>query len=174
MDLTPCPTFTTAEKLILRGSERRDLFEEKFSSLSHNASLSAQEDGLRLGLGSLKELSDSDSISFRSKNRNSGTQSIANSLADASIAESITILASGSESQESIEMVGTTIPLPSQNKPSIKPGNTITGSRKKPKDTHFFEAKISFGNVPLPAPIPLSIFDEEVGEVRKFKANSFF
>lgn len=46
-----------------------------------------------------------------------------------------------------------------------KPGDSRQSSRALPKDTHWFDTKVEFRNIKVPIRIPMTTFDEDVGEV---------
>ncbi|KAI8461707.1 docking domain of Afi1 for Arf3 in vesicle trafficking-domain-containing protein [Phakopsora pachyrhizi] len=143
MDTSGIPALSYHERLILRSSERQDIFEEKFgfSTAAHEAAL------LYLG----HNRSSSSSIGspspggspglagpFKSQNRNSGAP-----------LRIETYLSQTPSLQSSF--CSATYP-------------TSGLSHRRPRDTHFYDTKIEYSGKSIPVRIPLQTFHEEVGE----------
>lgn len=169
LDLSAAPVFTRAEKLVLRASDRRDLFEERFVSAPRidvetvapatPAIATPIEEVEQVcsspnGTGSVemtRRRTDSTS-SFSSE-----TKSLRKKLSAASLrpalgprrGSSATSIAGQAGSQDRRSIPTATSPLPGSG---------------KPRDTHSFDTVLTYRNVPLPVRVPLTVFPEEVGE----------
>ncbi|CDR88476.1 uncharacterized protein SPSC_04303 [Sporisorium scitamineum] len=176
LDLSAAPTFTRAEKLVLRGSDRRDLFEERFTAPlradvdptptptpTHNGTESisptdqvqtARSSFTSVGGGGVdmtRRRTDSTST-FSSE-----TKSLKKKLSTASLRPSL-----GARRVSSANSIAGAAGTPDRrsnpNSTSPLPGSA------RPRDTHFFDTVLTYRNVPLPVRVPLTTFPEEVGE----------
>ncbi|ORY92415.1 docking domain of Afi1 for Arf3 in vesicle trafficking-domain-containing protein [Leucosporidium creatinivorum] len=196
MDTTYMPSLSLDERIILRTSERKDIFEEKFMgfpessspfpdastsgtpSSSHlpldrtpsSASFSRQSDGSTEVLDTLEQRSGSSGSISSLASTNKDTASYAGSTDDLSAwnknslarsrANTVTSSEDGSRSQFASALApggggerSTT--------PALPPG--------RPKDTHWFDSKITYAGIPLPIRIPLATFPEEIGDYSLIK-----
>lgn len=113
------PRLTRAERIMMRQSDRKDLFEERYEAASATAREMEQEAlALAEDEGALMSRNPSDSSHLTT--------------------------------------------------PSSGGGQTRSGSdtgRKGKRDTHFFDVDVKFRKMHVPMKIPLSTFEEEVGDV---------
>lgn len=164
MDLTSLPPLSLDERLVLRTTERKDMFEEKFRdtevnsseivsrstsahSLSHIAQPSTEE---------VREILEED---HRSISSSGSLSSIASKEA---LSASMEDHQSWQRSKSRTETVGSSEEwVGSRNDNRSSTPSAATG---RPKDTHWYDTKISYCGIPLPIRIPLGTFPEEVGD----------
>ncbi|ODN98332.1 hypothetical protein L198_03576 [Cryptococcus wingfieldii CBS 7118] len=146
------PRLSRNERILLRSSERKDLFEEKFgiaepgsgtqetfeigSSEDHSSGEGARSEELHAAsMGHRKTLSSSSGIRMTRKG-----------------------------SSQSSRMLGT--PSSSREGGVTPDFGMGEGGRRKgvPRDTHFFETEARFKKITVPIRIPMTIFDEDVGD----------
>ncbi|EST05000.2 Arf3-interacting protein 1, N-terminal domain protein [Kalmanozyma brasiliensis GHG001] len=169
LDLSAAPSFSRAEKLVLRGSDRRDLFEERFVPPPRIDS--------ELASGSQSTLP-------AASNEQSETASSSSTVATAAEAtrprrDSTSTTASETKSLKNrLSAVSLRPPLGARRGSSATSINTAGGHDRRsnpnptsplpgtarPRDTHFFDTVLTYRNVPLPIRVPLTTFPEEVGE----------
>lgn len=111
------PRLTRAEKILMRQSDRKDLFEERYDAASASAREMELEAAAMGGDG-----------------------------------EGLELARRGSRSSH-------------LTTPSIGPGRTTPEGRKGNRDTHYFDVDVRFRRINVPMKIPLSTFEEEVGDV---------
>ena len=111
------PRFSKYEKILLRSSERKDLFREKYARLIRDGA--------------------DDTLTGPSRKESFGSE------AEPAIIQSVFDRDRDREKRN----------------PSEKELRTI------PKDTHWFETRVEFRNIKVPIRIPMTTFDEDVGEV---------
>ncbi|EPQ26928.1 uncharacterized protein PFL1_05563 [Pseudozyma flocculosa PF-1] len=146
LDLSSAPIFSRPEKLILRASDRRDLFQERFladedrDGQADEASSAVDRSRSRADSGST--LSE-DARSLKKKHSASSLRPIQMSTRRGSSATSLVDR------------------RPSQ--PSPLPG------KGRPRDTHFYDTTLGYRQILLPIRVPLAIFPEEVGEYSLIK-----
>ena len=179
MDISLAPSFTRHEKFILRTSDRRDLFVEKFAkrapfeasrpesrNTGHHSDDSAKR---KLGGSTSSEL-----VVIEQPNNHARSASTA-SLPSSDPSMESTVVVGDEPPRESMENGK---PLP--NKPHEPPGKQdgyLNGlstdslperrSFTKPvhRDTRVFEAQVKYGELNLPIKLPLTTFSEEIGDV---------
>lgn len=156
LDLSGMPEFTREEKLILRASDRRDMFEERF----HLRSSEEDEDG------SKNDLSGADGPDFaysadehdpnRPRAGSGSTLSETDSRSMRRRPSQIDVLPNGMSRRPS-----------GANSIDRRPSGPISPlpSSGRPRDTHFFDTRIVYRSIPIPIRLPLTTFTEEVGEV---------
>ncbi|ETS60005.1 hypothetical protein PaG_05996 [Moesziomyces aphidis] len=165
LDLLSAPTFSRAEKLVLRASDRRDLFEERFAAtpridtLASNqpASAPAQIEEVETARSTPSNAEASDPVRPRTNSTStlsSETRSIKKKLSVSSLRPSIG--ARRGSSANSIAGVSST--------PDKRIASSTANSAYRPRDTHFFDTTLVYRSVPLPIRVPLTTFPEEVGE----------
>ncbi|KIS68689.1 uncharacterized protein UMAG_03261 [Mycosarcoma maydis] len=167
LDLSAAPCFTRAEKLLLRGSDRRDLFEERFVAFQRTdvdptpiATTPSEEmetarfspTGIAGDEAAPRRRTDSTST-FSSE-----TKSLRKKLSTASLRPALGARR-GSSANSIIGAAASVTDRRSNSTPVI----ASTGSAR-PRDTHFFDAVLTYRSVPLPIRVPLTTFPEEVGE----------
>lgn len=146
LDLSGMPVFTREEKLVLRASDRRDLWEERFSRTSNAGSSvmassaasiadeadQAQGDGRPSAPGRTQS-----EASISGPRSNAEQLSSPTSTDDPHTAPSFSLASASSQG---------------------------TSSRGRKKDTRFFSTLAYFNKLPIPIHIPLTVFPEEIGE----------
>ncbi|PWN49412.1 spindle pole body interacting protein [Violaceomyces palustris] len=165
LDLTGAPTFSRAEKLILRASDRRDLFEERFQQNGR-----AEEEEVQVGVakrvsgstGSAMPRNEATTPSSRSRAGSSSTSSSSDTRSIRTKPSQTSLRPSLSGRRRSSAASVSTERRPSQ---PISPLPTAG----RPKDTHFFETSITYRQILLPIRLPLTVFPEEVGEYSLIK-----
>ncbi|GAC99096.1 hypothetical protein PHSY_006694 [Pseudozyma hubeiensis SY62] len=166
LDLSTAPSFTRAEKLVLRGSDRRDLFEERFVAAQRSEVDTTPISSTPTGEIETSRSSPTDGASIETSRRrtdststfSSETKSLKKKLSTASLrpalgarrgssANSIVGVAAGASDRKSI------------SNPAMLPSGSA-----RPRDTHYFDTLLTYRNVALPIRVPLTTFPEEVGE----------
>ncbi|KAF8586594.1 spindle pole body interacting protein [Ramaria rubella] len=170
MDITLAPTLSRYEKLIMRASERKDVFAEKFVSRSTEGG-SAEDDTTSNGAAPHSTHSQP-TIAPVQRVRTDSLRSIdsgrSNTDSNAS-AGSSAVWVGGDAVNDHQE-----IPRPRTSLDDGSYGNgfstTSTDSHSHPQrigpslDTHFFETTIMYKKTKLNIRLPLSTFPEEVGD----------
>jgi hypothetical protein len=164
MDTAHLPYLSLDERLILRTSERKDIFSEKFSDAESNSLLPTSPSNQSLygngdsNVGS-EVLETSDRRSVSSGSLSSRTSKDARALADLPRTASSDGRGGRWSSGNTVEEVvtegsfvdaATTGSLPRSN---------------RPKDTHWFDTKIFYSGHSLNIRVPLGTFPEEIGDV---------
>ncbi|KDN37377.1 spindle pole body interacting protein [Tilletiaria anomala UBC 951] len=144
LELSAMPNFTREERLVLRGSDRRDLFEERFL----RPGLPPSEDGDSLNADADAEDEQHNASSKRKRS-------------DASLALSLSALKSVN--------TDVTSPTSSSDDPPPSASQSLSSlggssSRGKKKDTRFYSTMAYYNKLPIPLHIPLTIFPEEIGD----------
>jgi hypothetical protein len=157
MDLSLVPIMSRDEKRIMRVSDRKDVFLEKFQSQREALAL-------RYGAGKHPLPSGDDSDSEARFGGRSRTRTISSTSSGSSASLSVrrqdppTIYdkmdprIAGEITRKSKRSTGTSSDESARNIPSIK-------------DTHYYETSITYKALTLPIRVPLFTFEEEVGEV---------
>jgi hypothetical protein len=172
MDLSLLPWLSDDERLILRASERKELFEEKFPTFSppvsvDHSSTSEQEMSPSTGVATLYPLSMSENSHHHDPNSTEDLSLANDYSADSrSIASSTRSTNSRKDSAGSLSLDDT---LTQPNRPGMsRAASSMGGSARRPRDTHYYETKILFDRVNLPIRVPVATFPEEVGDVSLF------
>ncbi|TXT13546.1 hypothetical protein VHUM_00913 [Vanrija humicola] len=121
------PTLTREERILLRQSDRKDLFEGRF--------------GVHEGVGDESEDISSAMSSVHGHDGKSRTASNGSSARPSMIRK-------GSTSSSSV----------------IHGDGSLVHRRGVPRDTHFFETEAKFRKITVPIRIPMTVFEEEVGD----------
>lgn len=171
MDISLAPTLSRSEKLIMRSSERKDVFAEKFVSRS-TESVPAEEDGTVNG--SVSGHSNS-AIDLATRARKDSLNSIDSSRSaegsNASAGSSAVWVGEGSSNgHQDTPRARTSLDDGSyvhSFATMSTDSHTASSQRIGPSlDTHFFETNITYKKTKLNIRLPLSTFPEEVGDVR--------
>ncbi len=141
------PQLTRNERILMRTLERKNLFEEKFATTNET---------LEIFDGSSEEHSLEESNS--SHHRNLGSSGSSTRPASAAI-----VRHRSSNSQVHLA-------TPSSREGRLTPDRGYGAAQPKrrkgvPRDTHFFETEAKFKKIVVPIRIPLTVFDEDVGDV---------
>jgi hypothetical protein len=189
LDLTMVPQLTRHEKLIMRLSDRTDLFAEKFARRS-SREVPVELISLGSGMGdsvanSLKRngsyellgqpLARSRSAASLQHHSRTGSGASAGAPSDTSH-NSIGITPNGDDNaaQDSVADQSNTLNNTSESLksrddfvPTSSSDSSHLAVRRPPnRDTHFYETSVKYANIPLPIKVPVSIFPEEAGDVR--------
>lgn len=194
MDISMAPSLSRYEKVIMRTSERKDVFLEKFDDFIHGAlgerepttaqplplgSRNGQDYQTSASTGSQSSLDDSLQPRGRDENgkRNSPTEASFSSLDGSAVWV-------GNESGLDQVVAGAAGGLQNgvtyRGRASTDASSSSHSRREDPmptyaaasvamsllKDSHFFPATVDFNDHRLPVKVPLSTFPEEVGDVR--------
>lgn len=188
ISLNGCPNLTRAERIILRNSDRKDLFAEKFGITWEDRDGQVNE---QADMDWLPPSTQSPSNESGPSNPSGNTKwSFKDTLKGIGIADgghrrlrktSRTSLRADSFDASSNNNNGTASvsSQPSASGQSQhrglgigRPGEPFTGGvtgdvemRKRPRDTHFFDTSAEYIGLNIPIRIPLSIFPDEVGDV---------
>jgi hypothetical protein len=170
MDLSLKPSFTRAEKLILRISERKDFFLEKFPQSSRTPRSAPDFARQHSSQRSLTESASDERLGVRQR-----------TASNASTASSISSTGNPiwMNTRHDRTPTANTSPEIHQKQWSRVEENNRGVSTPDPtssdesqarllpavRDTHYFETSISYKNIPLPIRVPLYSFPEEIGEV---------
>ena len=194
MDISMAPSLSRYEKLIMRTSERKDVFLEKFDDFIHDA-LGEREPttaqplplGTRNGQGhqtsasSGSQSSLDDSLQPRGRDENGKKYSPTEASFSSLDGSAVWV---GNESGLDQVVAGAAGGLQNgvtyRGRASTDASSSSHGRREDPipthtaasvamsllKDSHFFPATVEFNDHRLPVKVPLSTFPEEVGDVR--------
>lgn len=179
IDISSIPSFTASEKLILRNTERKDLFEERFDSPSTPNADDSQT--------TYAVLSDTRSITSGSTAINPASRSVTPvAFAGPATAVNETSKEPSNASNQHLNLPSTFQNLPrsrvasdsSLNPPSsagLSPhpmqrtgssanSSSATARIRGLRDTHFYDTEVNYNNIALPIRLPLSAFENEVGD----------
>lgn len=126
------PRLSRAEKILMRQSDRKDLFKDRYEIASATARELETEAAFLADSGGLDAL--------RPRPGSGSGLGSADMLRKGSSSSSLTA-------------------------PAPTAGGRLTPERKGMRDTHFFEADVRFRRINVPMKIPISTFDEEIGDV---------
>lgn len=166
LDLSAAPSFSRAEKLVLRGSDRRDLFEERFVAAprtDNDAPGTAPAiitDTIETARSSPTTANPVDTPRHR-KNSTSTIASETKSLRKKLSAASLRPPLGARRGSSATSINGTAMGHDRRSNPN--PASPLPAT-SRPRDTHFFDTVLTYSNVPLPIRVPLTTFPEEVGE----------
>lgn len=164
MDTTCCPRLSLDERLVLRTSERKDMFEEKFVD-----SDVARTPAPQYSPSDTREVLESSETSFRFDQRSASSDSIAskdaNNFSDGASWKSRARADTIGSSEEVHLTAGEGYPV---RFPPSRAGASFNSGR--PRDTHCFDTTLFYADsvsppVPIPTRIPLATFPGEVGDV---------
>lgn len=174
-----CPRLTQAERLILRYSERNDLFKERFPAVISGM---GESDGDLATIGDERTLATEYAFAPTSKTTvdivlpNSSTKrSIKGTLDRFSNAGVRRMRKSSRSSMRDMSdlVAGRGLSPIDPPPPQMTPGSSHSSIKSRQstqgatvKDTHFFETTALYNGLTIPIKIPLASSPEEVGEVR--------
>jgi hypothetical protein len=171
MDISLAPTLSRCEKLIMRASERKDVFSEKFVSRMTDSG-HAEDDGTVNGSVSSHSQS---AINLATRARTDSLKSDNSSRSaegsNASVGSSAVWVGEGSandhqdtpRARSSLDDGTYVNSFATMSADSHAPSSQRIGPSL---DTHFFETTITYKKTKLNIRLPLSTFPEEVGDVR--------
>jgi hypothetical protein len=176
MDTQHMPWLTLDERMVLRTSERKDVFEEKFVDANAavlDSPVSSRLPGSKLpSTSNLAEIDDNQEILDKSDARSllsidglsidsSSFSRSTDNLPSVTPRSRADTLSSNEESRPGRYNAAIASSLPSNAERATTP---LPGAGR-PKDTHFFDTRITYAGIPLPIRIPLATFPEEIGDV---------
>ena len=143
------PRLSRSERILLRCQERKDVFEEKF----------VQDSGTREvfdDTGSEERSVEEGSVSSHQR----GVDSSVSSTRRPGMPRK------GSSSNSQLHLA---TPPSKDGRLTPDAGHGETAKRRKglPRDTHFYETEARFKKITVPIRIPLTVFDEDVGDVSR-------
>lgn len=185
LDLSMVPSLTRHEKLVMRLSDRTDVFAEKFarrssrelpsevaaSALSNISTSSSRLNGSSEVVGGA--LNRSKSATSLKHHQRTGSSNSADPPSEVSHNSSNSVVWVGEESQQDISG-DSGLPINTsgdalRSRDDLLTVSSDSGHFSKRKitqrDTHFYETSVKYANIPLPIKIPVSAFSEEVGDV---------
>ncbi|KAF7376650.1 Protein mesA [Mycena sanguinolenta] len=193
MDLSGAPVLTRNEKMVMRFSERKDIFAEKFTHLAQ-PSQGWNASALRRGILMRNKEREEAMVAVQPPTGQSSPSEASFSLGGSAVwvgtDESGFEVGSGEgegENDSILSFVGTTIAEPIRRRRStdassgssqahlkdgtLRPSMIHTPSYYDPtqrsgmaKDTHFYHTTVAYKDHQLPIKMPLSTFPEEVGD----------
>ncbi|WRT67755.1 uncharacterized protein IL334_004727 [Kwoniella shivajii] len=169
------PRLTRYERILLRCSERKDLFEEKFGVIEVNTGTQEvfqdlpSEYGQRY-VSTSSEGSETlkDSVNGRSgsggpnSTSTSTTTSTSGHRKTLSSSSGVRMVRKGSASSSQFYLA-TPPSKEGRSTPEVGYGES-TKRIGVPRDTHFFETEARFKKITVPIRIPMTVFDEDVGD----------
>ena len=135
------PRLTRHERILLRHSERKDLFEEKF--------IEPPSSGTR-------EFFEEESEGSHSSHKDPAQRAIRSSMGSNRKSQPSIPVRQGSASTSSLR--------PASRDGGV-PHDVVERRKGVPRDTHFFETEARFQKITVPIWIPMTVFDEDVGDV---------
>ena len=189
LDLSMVPSLTRHEKLVMRLSDRTDVFSEKFARRSSRelpAEIAASTLNSTNGTASTSSsklngsyevvgeaLTRSKSATSLKQHQRSGSSTSADPPSEVSHNSSGSVVWVGDDSQhESLGDAGLSVNRSADALRSRDDLLTVSSDsghfakrRIAQRDTHFYETSVKYANIPLPIKIPVSAFAEEVGDV---------
>lgn len=189
------PELTRHEKLVMRLSDRTDLFAEKFarrssrevpvelislgSGINDTVANSLKRNGSYELLG--QPLARSRSAASLQHHSRTGSGASAGAPSDTShnstgIAPSGDDAAQESSTDQSTALNAASESLKSRDDflPTASSDSSHLAMRRPPnRDTHFYETSIKYANIPLPIKVPVSTFPEEAGDVSALDLQKF-
>ena len=156
ISLSGMPRFSRNERILLRTTDRKDMFEERFG-------LHAQEVLADPATGSEATHDESGGV-------NMGRLGSSSSSRGTSSAAGHEGLRKGSTGSSQAHAARLTTPPSREGRATPDIGD---GRRKGvPRDTHFFETEAKFRRITVPIRIPTTAFDEDVGDVSCYLSGS--
>jgi hypothetical protein len=190
IDVSQAPVLSRSEKLIMRLSERTDIFAEKFStnrrpisnpnsdaiakdyaqsetfSVILNGSAAASNDSLARENRPASRLSSDTSVSESSSMKEWSEAGMTATVTESTAATTEReTLASRQQARSSFDSRSVSDSLVGGAAPTSASHSSLPGQANV-RDTHFFETSIAYKGFTLPIKLPLSTFSEEIGDVR--------
>jgi hypothetical protein len=174
MDITGAPILTQYEKMVMRTSERKDVFVEKF----HHHSPDHENPALRRASQHTNGIAAASNNTRQRTNSSASVHSDADTsftlggsavwVSDESSTDHSTITSQTSRPRRSTDASATSV---STNSTYGKREDSSSSSdphiRLYIKDTHYYHTNITYKGHNLPIKMPLFTFPEEVGEVSR-------
>ncbi|WWC70797.1 uncharacterized protein I206_104749 [Kwoniella pini CBS 10737] len=164
------PRLTRYERILLRSSERKDLFEEKFGISEPMSGTQEMFEDLSSEPGHETIPDGNENSKFRDGSASGGTSSSATTTSlksnhrktlssSSGVARMIRKGSASSQTHSPFHLA-----TPPSKEGRLTP--EIDKGRRKgvPRDTHFFETEARFKKITVPVRIPMTVFDEDVGD----------
>lgn len=170
MDLSQAPQLSRDEKLLLKASERKDLFEDRFPELEPGTATSQVSDNVFDDSASIRSSSADLSRETLASSRNTSVSSTDDMSREWVRPRSDSTHSAPNGAPDFMARrpsdYGTASTATSR---AATPGPGLSSSlsgpgARRPRDTHFFDTKVRYKGVNLPIRIPLATFSEEVGD----------
>jgi len=179
------PSLTRHEKLVMRLSDRKDLFADKFARRSsREVGMVKLNNGAQLPSANSTKLNGSHEVipapisrsksasSLRQHHRNDSEASggLASDMSHNSGSNAVWV---GDDSQQenlpdstsASDLQGEAVRSHDDLVASSSDSSHLAKRRLPHRDTHFYETTINYANIPIPIKVPVSAFPEEVGDV---------
>jgi hypothetical protein len=185
LDLSMVPSLTRHEKLVMRLSDRKDLFADKFArrssrevgtvKLNNNAQTSSAN-SIKLN-GSYEVIpppisrsKSTSSLKQHHRNDSGASGGLASDMSHNSSSSAVWV---GDDSQQenlpdstsASDLQGEAVRSHDDLAASSSDSSHLAKRRLPHRDTHFHETTINYANIPIPIKVPVSAFPEEVGDV---------
>ncbi|KAG8866455.1 hypothetical protein FRC20_008501, partial [Serendipita sp. 405] len=183
LDLSMVPTLTRHEKLVMRLSDRTDVFAEKFSRRSSREVTGELLSVAESSSGLTSKPNGSSEVVNQPLLRSKSATSLKYHKRTASEASGDQPSEVSHNSSGSVAMIGDESHLDNPHDPRIASNASLDALRSREelattssdsghilkrrhhhRDTHFYETTIKYANIPLPIKVPVSAFTEEVGD----------
>ncbi|OCF42058.1 hypothetical protein I317_04145 [Kwoniella heveanensis CBS 569] len=157
------PRLNRYERILLRSSERKDLFEEKFGITESLSGTKEVFDDINISGGGATEYTGLGSGSGEGQESSGGSRSATASVMGhrktMSASSGARMVRKGSASSSQFYLA-----TPPSREGRLTPD--VEGAKRKgvPRDTHFFETEARFKKITVPIRIPMTVFDEDVGD----------
>ena len=168
LDLTLIPNFTREEKLILRGTDRRDLFDERFIRVNQSTSASADFNHQALTGAAAQQQQAQPTLSTAG-----GGGAEEEEVMGGSTRSQVQGQGPTSDSRNAPRINTSVAHAPTSSNESNEPvtpaslsGHSLSAQsvRGKKKDTRFYSIMSHYNKLPIPLHIPLTLFPEEIGD----------
>ncbi|KAK8858558.1 hypothetical protein IAR55_002787 [Kwoniella newhampshirensis] len=142
------PKLSRYERILLRSSDRKDLLEEKFGVLEPAS-------------GTKETFDETSEAGHNSLEGGEGRASHQKTMSSTS---GMRMVRKGSANSSQMHLA--TPPSSREGRLSLDVGYGNIGRRRGvPRDTHFFETEARFKKITVPIRIPMTVFDEDVGDL---------
>lgn len=182
MDITDAPVLTQYEKMVMRASERKDVFVEKFYHHHHHPPdhdnpaikhVSQYPNGSAAASNNTRQRTDSSASVHSDADASFSLGGSAVWVSDESSTDQSTITSQSTRPRRSTDASATSV---STNSTYGKREDSSSSSdphiRLFNKDTHYYHTNITYKGHNLPIKMPLFTFPEEVGEVSRCRSSS--
>ena len=171
MDLSAMPQLTYLERLVLRCSERKDLFESRFPDL-HSSTSSDPAAANTSPAYPIEAILPSPPLSSENVHTRDN-RSFSESSRKGSVA-SFETSSSGNNLDRSTGSTSTWVrpripssggePISFNRRPDLPAHESATSVKQRIRDTHFYENKLTYNGIQLPIRIPVGTEADEVGD----------
>ena len=147
------PRFTRMEKILLRQTERKDLFADRFAADRNDGDTGSRE--------LFEETEEDSSASSHQQHQSHHQQTLRSSMSSRASRPP-----QGRKLSDSSSLI--------QRTPSVREGvftpdaptqTHLKRRRTNQRDTHYFDTEVTYGNATAPMRIPTALFPDDVGDV---------